>query len=114
MKKTFILCAFAAAIFAAPLANATATETQSAIESVATASNDWDKVLDSYEKYVDKYVATYKKAMAGDMTALAEYAKLAAEAEKLQKKLEKAEGEMTTAQAARYAKITQKMLNALK
>ncbi len=114
MKKTFILCAFAAALFAAPVANAATIASEATIETVATASSDWDKVLDSYEQYVNKYVATYKKAMAGDMTALTEYAKLAAEAEKLQKKLEKAEGEMTTAQMQRYAKITQKMLDALK
>jgi hypothetical protein len=42
-----------------------------------------------------------------------EYVKLAEKAQKLAEKLENAEDEMTPAQLKRYAKITEKMTNAL-
>ena len=93
----------------AATSTATATATASAKKS---SSENWDKVLDSYEKYVNKYIATLKKASNGDPTAMAEYASLLKEAEKLNKKLQKAQGSMTAAQLARYEKITMKMANA--
>ena len=93
----------------AATSTATATATASAKKS---SSENWDKVLDSYEKYVNKYIATLKKANNGDPTAMVEYASLLKEAEKLNKKLQKAQGSMTSAQLARYEKITMKMANA--
>ena len=83
----------------------------SAVE-VFTGDN-WDKILDEYEKYVDQYIKLYKKAMNGDTSAMSEYVKLAEKAQKLADKLEKAWDEMSSAQLKRYAKITEKMTNAL-
>lgn len=75
-------------------------------------SEDWDEVLTSYEEYVDKYISFAKKAAKGDVTALAKYPALLQKAEKLSDKLENAEDEMTSAQMARYSKITMKLAKA--
>ena len=75
---------------------------------------DWDAFLDEYEEYVDDYVALYKKAMNGDMDALSEYADVLQDAQDLNNKLSKAKGSMSSSQVARYTKITNKMVNAMK
>jgi len=75
---------------------------------------DWDAFLDEYEEYVDDYVALYKKAMNGDMDALSEYAEVLEDAQDLNNRLSKAKGSMSSSQVARYTKITNKMVNAMK
>lgn len=79
-------------------------------ESVGTSSGEnWDAVLDSYEKYVNKYVSLMKKANAGDMSAMSEYPSMLQEAQELSEKLSNAQGELSSAQWARYMRITAKM-----
>lgn len=112
MKKIFLTIAAAAFLFTA---NANASNevvvSQNAIE--VNAADEWDDILDDYEAYVNKYIACMKKANAGDMSALADLASLMEKAEKLSSKLEKAEDDMSSAQAARYAKITAKLAKAV-
>lgn len=97
-------------------------EMQNAVETAANsinaaynagASEDWDAVLKEYDEYVTDYVKLYKKAMAGDMNALTQYASLLENAQQLQTKLQSAGNSMSAAQATKFNKITQKMLNAL-
>ena len=89
-----------------------AIEMVGAKPSNASASNNWDKVLDSYEAYVNKYVACMKKAMSGDTKALSEYLSLLEKAEELGEQLENASSSMTAKQVSRYTKINAKMLEA--
>ena len=89
-----------------------AIEMVGAKPSNASASNNWDKVLDSYEAYVNKYVAYMKKAMSGDTKALSEYLSLLEKAEELGEQLENASSSMTAKQVSRYTKINAKMLEA--
>ncbi|MBO7231491.1 MAG: hypothetical protein J6V20_08840 [Bacteroidaceae bacterium] len=112
MKK-FVLCAVITLAFCgfSNVANATVPTTKAT--TICVAEDEWDKILNEYEKYVDLYVKTYKKAMAGDMSALLEYAKLAEKAQALAEKIDKAKDEISESQLARYAKITQKMAEAL-
>lgn len=94
-------------------ANAVATPICSPAPVEASSSTDWNKILDSYEKYVNQYIVVYKKVAAGDMSAYAEMAGLMAKYQKLAEQLEGAKDEMTSAQIARYMKITQKLANAI-
>ena len=89
-----------------------AIEMVAAKQGNASASNNWDKVLDSYEDYVNKYVACMKKIAAGDMSVMTQYASLLEKAEELGEQLEKASSSMTTKQMQRYAKINAKMIDA--
>lgn len=72
-------------------------------------SGDYDAMLDSYEEFINQYVDYVKKAANGDMSALAEYPALMEKAHEVGNQLESAKGEMSSAQLARYAKITAKM-----
>ncbi len=81
--------------------------------STATSQNDWDAVLDEYEEYIDKYLKLYKKAQAGDVSAATEYASLLEKAQSLSEKLSNASGDLTPAQASRFAKLQQKIANAM-
>jgi predicted nucleic acid-binding Zn-ribbon protein len=113
MKKLVMTAAVMAFLMGGFCNSASAKEATNTVSIEIVAGDNWDKVLDEYEKYVDQYIKTYKKAMSGDMTAMNEYVKLAEKAQKLAEKLENAEDEMTPAQLKRYAKITEKMTNAL-
>lgn len=73
---------------------------------------NWDEVLTSYDSYVTKYISLMKKASKGDSDALSEYPALLSEAQELGDKLENAKGEMTSAQLARYTKITNRLSQA--
>ena len=83
-------------------------------EEIASSKNstNWDKVLDEYESYVNQYIVLMKKAKNGDMSAMNEYAKMLEKAQNFADKLEDADDAMTTAQMARYTKITAKMTQA--
>lgn len=80
--------------------------------SYSSGSEDWDALLDSYEQYVDKYASFAKKAAKGDMNALSEYPALLQKAQNLSKKLQNAKGEMSPSQLERYARISNKLLQA--
>lgn len=80
--------------------------------SYSSGSEDWDALLDSYEQYVDKYISFAKKAAKGDMNALSEYPALLQKAQNLSKKLQNAKGEMSPSQLERYARISNKLLQA--
>ncbi|MBR5687807.1 MAG: hypothetical protein IKX36_07600 [Prevotella sp.] len=75
-------------------------------------SSDVDAMLDSYDRYVTNYISYARKAADGDMTAIAEYTKLAREAEELSRRIEACEGDMSSAQLARYQRITMRMAQA--
>jgi len=61
---------------------------------------------------VDKYISNVKKAANGDMSALTEYPALMEKADEFSNKLSAAKGDMSSAQWARYMKITNKMATA--
>lgn len=84
----------------------------SSVSRSSSSSKNWDALLDSYEQYVNKYISFAKKAAKGDMSAMAEYPSLMEKAQEYGDQLKNAHGDMTTAQWARYMKITQKMANA--
>ncbi|MBO7194067.1 MAG: hypothetical protein J6V47_07270 [Bacteroidaceae bacterium] len=111
MKKIVLTIAAAAFLFTANASNEVVVS-QNVIE--MNAADEWDDILKEYEAYVDKYIACMKKAKAGDLSAMADLAELMEKAEKISAKLEKAEDEMSTAQAARYAKISAKLAEAAK
>lgn len=104
MATVFCLTLGVSKVQAAPAAAPTYSE---------ASATDWDSVLNDYEKFVDKYIAVYKKVQAGDMSAYSDMASLLDKANKLQAKLEKASDELTSAQAARFAKIAKKLANAM-
>ena len=87
-------------------------DSYSSSSSGSSGSTNWDELLDSYEKYVDKYIALLKKAKNGDASAMSEYASMLEQAQDLNEKLQNAKGEMSSAQLARYNRITQKMAKA--
>lgn len=78
----------------------------------SSSSEDWDAMLDAYDSYVTKYISYLKKASKGDMSALSEYPALMEKAQELSVKMENAQGDMTSAQWARYMKITNRMAQA--
>lgn len=84
----------------------------SSSSSSSSSSEDWDAVLDSYESYVDQYISFAKKAAKGDMSALAEYPSLMSKAQELSDKLNNAKSDLSASQAARYARISAKMVEA--
>ena len=77
-----------------------------------TSSTDWDSILDEYENYVDKIIALCNKINNGDMSAMSEYTSLLQSSQELNNKLTQGQGSMTSAQVARYSKISAKMANA--
>lgn len=83
------------------------------VSSSSANSQDWDALLDSYEEYVDEYVALAKKASKGDMRALEKYPQLLEKAQKFSDKCENVRDDMSSAQAARYMRITNKMASAI-
>lgn len=113
MKKRIITAAVLAFLMGGFCFTASANVAPAHNATEIVAGDNIDKLLDEYEKYVDQYVKTYKKAMKGDMSAMNEYLKLAEKAQKLADKLEKVEDEMSVSQVKRYAKITEKMMEAL-
>lgn len=77
-------------------------------------SENWDKLLDSYERYVDEYIAMAKKAKNGDPSALEEYTSLMKEAQEYADRLERArrDNNISNAQLARLQRINQKFQKA--
>ena len=75
-------------------------------------SEDWDELLTSYEKYVDDYISYAFSAANGHMDAVDKYHSLSKKVEKLADKLESAEGNMSSAQLARFNKISMKLMKA--
>lgn len=88
------------------------TDSGNSLSSSSSDSQDWDELLSSYEQYVDKYISYMKKAANGDMSALSEYPALMEKAQEFSDKMSNAQGDMSTAQWARYMKITNKMTSA--
>lgn len=104
----FMIGGISVSATAAPAVNPTQIEVRD--------GDEIDKLLDEYEQYVDQYIKTYKKAMNGDMTASQDLVRLADTGTKLVKRIENASAKtkMTEAQAKRYLKISQKLMDALK
>ena len=77
-------------------------------------SEDWDKVLDSYEDYVDQYIKFLKKAAEGDASAIAEYPGLMQKSKEMSDQLAEAQGNnsLSSKQVGRMAKIQTKMMQA--
>lgn len=78
----------------------------------SSSSEDWDKILDSYEEYVEKYIVFMKKIAEGDMSAYGEYQSLLQTAEEYTKKLQDAGDNLSVEQLNRFNKISMKMLEA--
>ncbi|MBP5413068.1 MAG: hypothetical protein J6Y47_07430 [Bacteroidales bacterium] len=81
-------------------------------DSHSKSSTNWNQILDEYDSYVDKYVSLVKKANKGDVSAMNEYVDMLEKAQNLADKLEGADDEMSSAQIARYTRITKKMTQA--
>jgi hypothetical protein len=80
--------------------------------SSSTGTENWDKVLDSYENYIDQYIKLLKKAENEDMDAMSEYAEMMEKATDLTEKLENADDELTTSQMSRFVKLQTKLATA--
>lgn len=81
-------------------------------DSSSKSSSNYDELLKSYEKYVDKYISLMKKAKAGDASALSEYPNMLEEAQSLSEKIQNVQGDLTAEQAAKYQRLSAKMLKA--
>ena len=112
MKKVKVFAVALVATLGLATSGMVSASNSVAISTVASQSDDWDDVLDSYEAYVDKLIAAAKKVKNGDPTAMTKYAAILKDAQKVQSKLEKVKGNMNSAQYARYQKIALKMANA--
>ena len=113
MRKFFfglVMC-FIAEFVCASNGNSVCNESGTLV--INSFDNDVDDMLSSYEKNVDSYIAIMKKVKAGDTSAMSEYAKLLKQSQDLQKKIENVKSDMTTAQIAKYTKITNKLNEAL-
>ena len=75
-------------------------------------SENWDKILKSYEEYIDEYIKFYKKAKDGDATAMSNYPQLMQKAQNFSNKLSNAGDELTPAQMAKFTKLQMKLVNA--
>lgn len=75
-------------------------------------SEEVDQLLKDYEEMVDSYVSAAEKAQEGDLTALADYANVLSKASSLAERLEKMDGELTPAQAQRFAELQVKLAGA--
>jgi len=80
--------------------------------SSSSETENWDKVLDSYENYIDQYIKLLKKAEDGDMDAMSEYTEMMEKATDLTEKMENADDEMSTSQMSRFVKLQNKLANA--
>lgn len=78
-----------------------------------SSNRDWDKILDDYENYIDEYLKFLKKANQGDMSAMLEYNELLEKAEDLDRQLTDADDQLTNRQLSRFAKIQNKMTEAM-
>lgn len=88
-------------------------DTSEVAEASTSSDNNWDSILDEYESYVTKLASINKKAKSGDASAAAELASASADCISLSDKLANAKGSMTSAQAARYARIQAKYVKAM-
>ena len=75
-------------------------------------SENWDKLLESYEKYINQYISLLKKAKAGDASALSDYPSMMQKATDLQIRITNASGDLSTAQMERFTKQQTKLMNA--
>ena len=92
------------------------TETESVetvVEEVVEENNDaeWDELLDDYEEYINNYIACMKKAQKGDLSAMTEMVELLEDAQSVTDKISNISGSLTSAQYARYTKLTQELVN---
>ncbi len=72
-------------------------------------SENWDKILKSYEEYIDEYIKFYKKAKDGDATAMSSYPQLMQKAQNFSNKLSNAGDELTPTQMAKFTKLQMKL-----
>lgn len=78
----------------------------------SSGTENWDKILDSYEKYIDQYIKLLKKAQNGDMSAMSEYVEMMEKATDLAEKIENADNDLSTSQMSRFLKLQTKLANA--
>lgn len=71
-------------------------------------TDNWDRMLDSYERYVDQYISYLKKIQEGDISVMTEYGELLEKTTDLSEKMDDARGELSSAQMKRYLDITNK------
>ena len=118
MKKIIIMGVALALLFGGFAAEAaTAVSELSIAASVeASASNEWDALLDEYEACVNQYIRAHQKAKSSSSKsgAVAEYITLASKVKGLSAKIDKNKGKMSVSQIARYVKITKKFTDEAK
>ena len=81
-------------------------------EVAETDTSEWDDLLDEYEEYIDDYIACLEDVNSGDLSAMGDMAELLEQTEKFTEKINNISSNLTVAQSARYAKLTQKLANA--
>ena len=80
----------------------------------SSSTQNWDRLLDSYEKFANRYADFYKKVKDGSITITSpEYAEYMQEAAEFAEKAQGAKGTMNAKQLARYNKITLKLASAI-
>lgn len=83
------------------------------VEEVAEeVSAEWDKLLDEYEEYIDDYISCVTKVAKGDMDAMMDMVDLLEDAQDMTDKISEVSENLTASQAARYAKLNKKFLDA--
>lgn len=75
-------------------------------------SEDWNKLLDSYESYIDQYLKLMKKVNAGDMSVMSEYTSMMVKGTEFVARLETAGDDLSASQMARFTKLQAKLLDA--
>ena len=75
-------------------------------------SAEWDELLDEYEEYINDYVACLKKVAKGDMDAMLDMADLLEDAQDMTDEISEISDNLTASQAARYTKLSKKLLDA--
>lgn len=90
--------------------NSSSSNSSGASRSTASSEN-WDKVLDSYEAFVDKYIELIEKANDGDAdpSVMIDCVNAMEKANALGEKMENADDDLTSAQMARFLKLQTKL-----
>jgi hypothetical protein len=82
-------------------------------DSAGTSDEDWNQLIATYEQYATQYAGFMAKANKGDLSAGAEASELYAKIEELSGQFEAADGKLTPAQAARFAKVQARVMQAV-
>ncbi|MDO7874231.1 hypothetical protein Q5H93_05760 [Hymenobacter sp. ASUV-10] len=82
-------------------------------DAAGTSDEDWNQLITTYEQYATQYAGLMAKANKGDLSAGAQASELYVKVEELGGQFEEAEGKLTPAQAARFAKVQARVMQAM-